>query len=144
MKLRKFNVFLVIFALLIVVHLLQPYAEGYKNKCSKKRGSCKKRSHHSSNPHHRNHHKQHRRRNRADNDFFNDSNYMLKTEMVPPVCPKCPDVKIDETFHRKKCPPCPPCARCPEPSFTCKKVPNYSFSNMNTLPQPMLNDFSQF
>ena len=40
--------------------------------------------------------------------------------------------------------PCPPCARCPEPSFDCKKVPNYSSSNSGHLPVPILNDFSQF
>ena len=43
----------------------------------------------------------------------------------------------------KKCPPCPACARCPEPSFECKKVPNYS-STSNVLPIPVLTDFSQF
>ena len=40
--------------------------------------------------------------------------------------------------------PCPPCARCPEPSFDCKKVPNYSSANSGHLPVPILNDFSQF
>lgn len=40
--------------------------------------------------------------------------------------------------------PCPPCARCPEPSFDCKKVPNYSSTNSGHLPVPILNDFSQF
>ena len=39
--------------------------------------------------------------------------------------------------------PCPPCGRCPEPSFECKKVPNYS-STSNVLPVPVLTDFSQF
>ncbi len=40
--------------------------------------------------------------------------------------------------------PCPPCGRCPEPSFDCKKVPNYSSTNSEYLPMPVLNDFSQF
>jgi len=40
--------------------------------------------------------------------------------------------------------PCPPCGRCPEPSFDCKKVPNYSSTNSEYLPVPVLNDFSQF
>ncbi len=40
--------------------------------------------------------------------------------------------------------PCPPCARCPEPSFECKKVPNYSSANTGHLPVPILSDFSQF
>ena len=42
-------------------------------------------------------------------------------------------------------PPCPPCERCPEPSFDCKRVPNYNSAAINQyLPQPMLADFSQF
>ena len=40
--------------------------------------------------------------------------------------------------------PCPPCGRCPEPSFDCKKVPNYSSTNSEYLPIPVLTDFSQF
>lgn len=68
--------------------------------------------------------------------------YMLKSEMVPPVCPACPAVTTCPT--EKKCPPCPPCARCPEPAFECKKVPNYSGQNDSYLPQPVMSDFSQF
>lgn len=46
----------------------------------------------------------------------------------------------------KKCPPCPACARCPEPSFECKKVPNYSVSANGSMsvPRPVLADFTQF
>ena len=40
--------------------------------------------------------------------------------------------------------PCPSCARCPEPSFDCKKVPNYGSTNSEYLPMPVLNDFSTF
>ena len=40
--------------------------------------------------------------------------------------------------------PCPPCGRCPEPSFDCKKVPNYASTNSEHLPMPVLSDFSQF
>jgi hypothetical protein len=40
--------------------------------------------------------------------------------------------------------PCPPCGRCPEPSFECKKVPNYASTNSEYLPMPVLSDFSQF
>ena len=41
--------------------------------------------------------------------------------------------------------PCPPCGRCPEASFTCKKVPNYNnVHSQNFLPKPVLNDFSTF
>jgi hypothetical protein len=40
--------------------------------------------------------------------------------------------------------PCPPCGRCPEPSFDCRKVPNYASTNSEYLPMPVLTDFSQF
>ncbi len=63
--------------------------------------------------------------------------YILKSEIVPPVCPACPTVNCGSCASDKKCPPCPPCARCPEPSFECKKVPNYnSVGLMNQLPIP--------
>jgi len=68
--------------------------------------------------------------------------YILKSEVVPPVCPACPSSA--SCPRQEKCPPCPACARCPEPSFECKKVPNYNAINNDYLPQPVLNDFSQF
>ena len=70
--------------------------------------------------------------------------YILKSEIVPPVCPKCPDSKVCP--RQKPCPACPPCERCPEPSFTCKKVPNYKEvdENNDVLPLPVLNSFSAF
>jgi hypothetical protein len=48
--------------------------------------------------------------------------YILKSQVVPPVCPRCPSVCTKEV--KEQCPPCPACARCPEGSnnFTCKKV----------------------
>ena len=67
--------------------------------------------------------------------------YILKSEIVPPVCPVCPVVTGP---RQEQCPPCPACARCPEPSFECKKVPNYNAINSDFLPTPVLNDFSQF
>lgn len=70
--------------------------------------------------------------------------YILKSEVVPPVCPKCPDVKVCPKSAPEKCPPCPPCARCPEPAFECKKVPNYNRKDNTYLPLPVLSDFSQF
>lgn len=78
--------------------------------------------------------------------------YILKSEVVPPVCPKCPEPIVncpgDKAFDNMKCPPCPPCARCPEPAFDCKKVPNYSaVNNMQggrPMPVPVLSDFSAF
>lgn len=69
--------------------------------------------------------------------------YILKSEVVPPVCPACP-VNMATVQREEKCPPCPACARCPEPSFECKKVPNYSAINNDYLPVPVLSDFSQF
>jgi len=68
--------------------------------------------------------------------------YILKSEIVPPVCPACPNVIACP--NKDKPPPCPPCARCPEPSFNCKKVPNYNSNNSEFLPRPVLSDFSQF
>jgi hypothetical protein len=45
----------------------------------------------------------------------------------------------------EQCPPCPACERCPEPSFECKKVPNYRSPSVNQyLPMPILTDFSNF
>jgi hypothetical protein len=95
--------------------------------------------------------------------------YILKSEVVPPVCPACPPTTVCST-KKEKCPPCPPCARCPQPDFRCKKVPNYSSSSYNSAyygasggydydndnendnftnnssytPVPVLNDFSTF
>lgn len=68
--------------------------------------------------------------------------YILKSQIVPPVCPACPE--NTSCPRDKPCPPCPPCARCPEPAFKCQKVPNYQSSNEQYLPKPMLNDFSNF
>jgi len=76
--------------------------------------------------------------------------YILKSQVVPPVCPNviCPSAQnvaeVVEKVKEAKCPPCPPCSRCPEPSFECKKVPNYNSIGNNQLPVPVLNDFSTF
>ncbi len=72
-----------------------------------------------------------------------EDQYILKSEIVPPVCPACPPQLACPS--KAKCPPCPPCARCPESPFTCKKVPDYSSPSVGQiLPRPILNDFSQF
>ena len=68
--------------------------------------------------------------------------YILKSEVVPPVCPACPPASI--VPREKPCPACPACARCPEPSFECKKVPNYNAVNNQYLPVPVLSNFSSF
>jgi len=72
--------------------------------------------------------------------------YILKSQVVPPVCPKCPDPIVQTTGETdvSKCPPCPACERCAEPAFECKKVPNYSAFNQNYMPVPVLSDFSSF
>jgi hypothetical protein len=68
--------------------------------------------------------------------------YILKSQVVPPVCPVCP---APSTIPRQEpCPACKPCGRCPEPSFECKKVPNYNAINSDELPVAVLNDFSTF
>ena len=95
--------------------------------------------------------------------------YILKSEIVPPVCPACPSTTVCPSGKKDKPPPCPPCARCPEPNFTCKKVPNYGASdysaayygssggyddldsdynsnndNNRPLPEPVVSNFSTF
>lgn len=72
--------------------------------------------------------------------------YILKSQVVPPVCPRCPEpiVQCPDNFDATKCPPCPPCARCPEPAFECAKVPNYKAFNPDYMPIPVLSDFSAF
>ncbi len=74
------------------------------------------------------------------------SHKLFQSEVVPPVCPKCPEpiVQCPDNFDVTKCPACPPCARCPEPAFDCKKVPNYKAFNPDYMPMPVLNDFSSF
>jgi hypothetical protein len=67
--------------------------------------------------------------------------YILKSEIVPPVCPACP--QSTACPRKEKCPECPGCQRCPEPAYDCKLVPNYSASNQY-LPAPVLNSFSTF
>ena len=82
-------------------------------------------------------------RKMAEDAGVDMSKYILKSEVVPPVCPKCPDSRTCP--RQKPCPPCAPCARCPEPAFECKKVPNYRAATVsNVLPLPRLNSFSAF
>ena len=69
--------------------------------------------------------------------------YVLKSAIVPPVCPKCPDIQVCPESSGE-CPPCPPCGRGPKPAFKCQKVPDLKSSDTRYLPQPILTDFSQF
>jgi len=96
--------------------------------------------------------------------------YILKSQVVPPVCPACPAYgptamlaktnsasnsettdstttdpnEEEEEGSSGKYPPCPACDRCPEPSYACKMVPNYSNFNSSTMPVPVLSAFSTF
>ena len=76
--------------------------------------------------------------------------YILKSQVVPPVCPAVPapivkcDHKDGGEFDVSKCPPCMPCGRCAESPYTCKKVPTYKAFNQDYMPVPVLNDFSTF
>ena len=71
-----------------------------------------------------------------------DDLYILKSQIVPPVCPACPaNISCGKSEPPQ---PCPACARCPEPAFDCKKVPNYRSGDARNLPKPVLNDFSSF
>lgn len=71
--------------------------------------------------------------------------YILKSQVVPQVCPACNNYSSSTSKKEKEiCPPCPACARCPEPSFECKKVPNYKSMDSQNLPFPILNDFTSF
>jgi hypothetical protein len=70
--------------------------------------------------------------------------YILKSEIVPPVCPACPSPVPCIKNKTDSCAPCPPCARCPEPSFECKKVPNYSSPNYDNIPDAILTPYSTF
>jgi hypothetical protein len=56
--------------------------------------------------------------------------YILKSQIVPPVCPACPSSSACP--RQEPCPPCPACARCPEQAFECKKVPNYRATDSGT------------
>jgi len=68
--------------------------------------------------------------------------YILKSEIVPPVCPACPQSSVCP--RQQKCPACPACARCPESPFDCKKVPNYRRINNAKVPSPSMNDFTSY
>ena len=95
--------------------------------------------------HHKRHHKHGSGSRGIPSDMIPEGDedlYILKSEIVPPVCPACPAVTACP--DKAECEPCPPCGRCPEAPFECKKVPNYRAANSSYLPMPILNDFSQF
>lgn len=67
--------------------------------------------------------------------------YILKSKIVPPVCPKCPTVVNIDKYGDKdsKCAPCPPCGRCPKSDFECKKVPIYQGESRRRI-MPFMNN----
>jgi hypothetical protein len=124
MKFEKLHLFLILLLALLMAPLIRIVTEGFSDGLS--------------------------RDELPDGD---DDLYIKKSEIVPPVCPKCPDSTACP--RQKACPPCVPCGRCPEPSFECKKVPNYSSAHNSMLPSagilqegglplPRLNSFSHF
>ena len=82
--------------------------------------------------------------------------YILKSEVVPPVCPVCPPtiiVKGSEKNGTDKPPPCPACKRCPEPIVDCKKVVKYKrneggsygeYASFDQDTEPVQKVFNQF
>ena len=127
LKLSPIALFIIVLIALVLGMLCNSVVEGLANKDDKKNSASDanpKGIPKSQIPH-------------GDEDL-----YILKSQVVPPVCPACP---TNTSCPREKpCPPCPPCARCPEPAFDCKKVPNYQSSNEQYLPKPMLSNFSSF
>jgi hypothetical protein len=122
MKVKLTHVLIALLAIIIIFNLGKNVVEGMENKHK-----------------HGGNHKGIKKGNVPEGD---EDLYILKSEIVPPVCPKCPDAA--SCPRAKPCEPCPPCARCPEPAFTCKKVPNYRSQNQSELPMPMLNTFAAF
>ena len=50
--------------------------------------------------------------------FAGSGKYILKSKIIPPVCPKCPQCPnlVNKCEKEKaECPPCKPCGRCPKP-----------------------------
>lgn len=137
MKLNKITLFLIIVISLFLGMLTHSVVEGMTSKDVKDAKDTK----------HAKHSKSHSttKSNGIPKSQIPDGDedlYILKSQIVPPVCPACP--QNTSCPREKPPPPCPPCARCPEPSFECKKVPNYKSTNQQYLPKPMLTDFSQF
>ena len=154
MKLRLTHILIVFLVIVIFCSLYKPTLEGmenYRNRNNDNYDNYDNDNYDNNNYDNDNYDNDDYDSDNSDDDIDNISNnnyidnndrYILKSKIVPPVCPKCPD---QATCPRQKpCPPCPPCARCPEPAFTCKKVPDYTSTNQSQLPFPMLNTFSAF
>jgi hypothetical protein len=83
--------------------------------------------------------------------------YILKSEVVPPVCPVCPPSIIikgnGSGTTANDTPPCPACERCPEPIVDCKKVVKYKkneggsygeYASFDQDTEPVQKVFNQF
>jgi len=66
--------------------------------------------------------------------------YILKSQTLVPICPRCEPVVIEKT----ECQPCPAPQRCPEPQFECTKTFTSRAFNPATAPVPVLADFRTF
>ena len=140
MKLNKITLFLIIVISLFLGMLTHSVVEGMTSKDAKDTKDAKDAKDHKDSKSHST-----TKSNGIPKSQIPDGDedlYILKSQIVPPVCPACP--QNTSCPREKPPPPCPPCARCPEPSFECKKVPNYKSTNQQYLPKPMLTDFSQF
>lgn len=127
MKLKVIHLFMLFLFFLIIAPFVNPLVEGMSGmKELEKKGEMKDS----------------KKKNKNISEGMDSDAYMLKSQIVPPVCPRSCDKE------EKACPPCPPCARCPEPAFDCKKVPNYDINTPEVLdkylPKPVLTDFSDF
>lgn len=70
--------------------------------------------------------------------------YILKSQIVPPVCPVCPPTIVKRCDKEKECGPCP-IQRCPTAPFKCVKQPDYSNEAVKQyLPIPVLSSFATF
>ena len=69
-----------------------------------------------------------------------DDKYILKSQIVPPVCPKCPDVTVCPTDKTA------PTGWVPSPFVNKDYSGQYNVPGSGTTyePRPMLTDFSQF
>ena len=67
--------------------------------------------------------------------------YILKSQIVPPVCPACP---AQTTCPRQEpCQPCPPCTRCLNQHLNARKSPG-ARPQIIGIYKTVLNDFSSF
>ncbi len=133
MKLKGIHLFMIFLFFLIVAPFVSPLVEGMATMRNLESLTDKKTQKM----------KNVKSKQKESYEGIDHDSYMLKSQMVPPVCPRTCDKQ-----REKPCPPCPPCARCPEPAFDCKKVPNYDINTPEVvdkyLPKPVLTDFSEF